>query len=94
MIMVLEQKNYATSKTLVVKSTKFSHRNIHKHTCTSPDGQTHNQTDDILIDSRWHSSILDVPLFRGADCDTDHHLVVARIRERLAQVNKQHGSLM
>jgi hypothetical protein len=26
--------------------------------------------------------------FRGADCDTDHYLVVAKVRERLA-VNKQ-----
>jgi hypothetical protein len=43
--------NFATSKTLAVKSTKFPHRNIHKYTCTS-DGQTHNQSDDILIDRR------------------------------------------
>jgi len=37
-----------------------------------------------LIDRRWHSSILDVPSFSGADCDTDHYLVVAKLRERLA----------
>jgi hypothetical protein len=40
-----------------------------------------------LMDRRWHSSILDVQSFRGADCDTDHHLVVAKVREKLA-VNK------
>jgi hypothetical protein len=35
-----------------------------------------------------HSSILDVQSFRGADCDTDHCLVVAKVRERLA-ISKQ-----
>jgi hypothetical protein len=37
-----------------------------------------------LIDRRWHSSILDVRSFRGAECDTDHYLVVAKVRERVA----------
>ena len=76
--------NFGTSKNLVVKITMFPHRNIHKCTWTSPDGQTHNQIDHILIDRRCHSSIMDVRSFRGADCDTDHYLVVAKVRERLA----------
>jgi len=29
-------------------------------------------------------SIQDVRYFRGAGCDTDHNLVVAKVRERLA----------
>jgi hypothetical protein len=66
----------------------FQHRNMLKYTWTSPDGQTHNQIDHILIDGRWHSNILDVRSFRGADCDTDHYLVVGKVRERLA-VRKQ-----
>jgi len=63
---------FATSKNLVVKSTMFPHRNIHKYTWTSPDGKTHNQIDHILIDWRWQSCVLDVRNFRGAECDTDH----------------------
>jgi hypothetical protein len=42
--------NFATSKNLIVKSTMFPHRNMHKHTWTSPDGNTHNQIDRILIE--------------------------------------------
>jgi hypothetical protein len=41
-----------------------------------------------LIIRRWHSSLLDVRSSRAADCDTDHYLVVAEVRERLA-VSKQ-----
>ena len=55
--------NFASSKNLVVKSTMFPHRNIHKYTWTSPDGQTHNQIDHILIDRRRHSSIIDAQSF-------------------------------
>jgi hypothetical protein len=32
--------------------------------------------------------MLDVLSFRAAECDTDHYLVVAKVRERLA-VSKQ-----
>ena len=80
--------NFATSKNLVLKSMMFLHRDIHKYTWTSPDGKTHNQIGHILIDRRWHLSILDVRSFRGADYDTDHYLVVAKVTERLA-VSKQ-----
>jgi hypothetical protein len=45
MIMDLRVVNFATSKNLIVKSTMFPHRNIHKVTWTSPVRKTHNQID-------------------------------------------------
>jgi exonuclease III len=80
--------NFATSKHLRVKSTMFPHRNIHKYIWTSPDVKTHNQIDHILVHRRRHSNVLDVRSFRVADCDSDHYLLVAKVRERLA-ANKQ-----
>jgi hypothetical protein len=62
----------------------FPHRNINQFAWTSPDGKMHNQIDHILTDRRQHSSVLDVRSFRAADCDTDHYLVVAKVKERLA----------
>jgi hypothetical protein len=64
------------------------HRNIHKFTWTSADKKTHNQIYHILIYRGFHSSILDVQSFRGGDCESDHYLVVAKVREKLA-VSKQ-----
>jgi hypothetical protein len=80
--------NFATLKNLIVKSTMFPLRNIHKYTWTPPDGKTHNEICHILIDRRRRSVVLDIQSFKAADCDTDHCLVVAKIRERQA-VNKQ-----
>jgi hypothetical protein len=76
--------NFATSENLIVKSITFPNRDIHKHTCTSPDDVTHNQIDHVLIDKRRHSNTLDVRSFRRADCDTDHYLVVAKLRETIS----------
>jgi hypothetical protein len=80
--------NFATSINFIFKITIFPHRNIHKYNWTSKDMNSRNQIDHILIGRRRHSSVLDVRPLRAADCDTDHYLVVAKIRERLA-VNKQ-----
>jgi hypothetical protein len=66
----------------------FPHHKIHKYTWTSAEGKTHNQTEHVLIGGIRHSIILQVRSFRVADCDTDHHLVVPKVRERL-EVTKQ-----
>jgi hypothetical protein len=47
-----------------------------------------NQIDHYLVDRQRYLSVLLVQSFRAADCDSDHYLVVAKFRERLA-VNKQ-----
>ena len=66
---------------MVIKSTMFLHRNIHKYILTSPDGKTHNHIDHILINRCWHSITHDVQPFREGDCDDDHYLVTAEVRE-------------
>jgi hypothetical protein len=52
--------NSAIPKNLTVKSTIFSHRNIHKFTSTSPVRKAHNHIVYILVDRYQHSSVLDV----------------------------------
>jgi hypothetical protein len=40
--------NSATYKNFVVKSITFTHRDIHKYTCTTPKGKTHNKHKEML----------------------------------------------
>ena len=73
--------NFTTSKNLIFNITMFPHRDIHKDTWTFPDEKTHNQTYNIMGVRMWHSNMLDVRSFRRADCETDHYVVVAKVRE-------------
>jgi hypothetical protein len=87
-IVMIVNSEICYMKNLVVKGNMFPHRNIHHYTWTSPDVQTHNQIDHMLVDRRQHSSILVVPSFSRAGCNTDHYLVVARVRENLTVSNQ------
>jgi len=64
------------------------HGNIHKYTWTSPDGKTAKKLDHVMIDRRWQSSERMCEVSGGAECDTVHYLVIAKVREKLA-VGKQ-----
>jgi hypothetical protein len=66
----------------------FLHRNIHTVNWTSPDEMTHNQIDLILVEARRNSSVIELHLFRAADCYSNHYLVVEKDREKL-EVSKQ-----
>jgi L-fucose mutarotase/ribose pyranase (RbsD/FucU family) len=72
--------DFAAAKNMVVSSTCFPHKEIHKQIWKSPDGKTSNQIDHILIDKRKASSMLDVKSCRGASSDCDHYLVRGRYR--------------
>ena len=44
-------------------------------TWRSPDGQTYNQIDHLLIDARHVSNVMDVRTFRGANIDSEYYLL-------------------
>ena len=54
---------------------------------TSPDGQHRNQIDYILCSQIWRSSIQSTKR-PGADCGSDHELLIAKFRLKLKKVGK------
>ena len=63
------------------------------YTWTSPDGQHRNQIDYILCSQRWRSSIQSAKTRPGANCGSDHELLIAKFRLKLKKVGKTTRSL-
>jgi len=74
--------------TLVIANTLFQQHKRRLYTWTSPDGQYQNQTDYVLCSLRWRSSIESEKTRPGADCDSDHELLIAKFRLKLKKVGK------
>ena len=80
---------FCTFNDLVIGSTLFPYKTIHKTTWTSLDGRTENQIDYITISRKKRRSLNDVRVKRGADAASDHHLVVAVLKIKLKAYKDQ-----
>ena len=78
----------SVSNELIIGGTIFPHKQCHKVTRRSPNSRTENQIDHVTIVQRWRSTLQDVRAKRGADVGSDHHLVVAKLKLKLAPVRK------
>ena len=58
------------------------------HMDASPDGQHQNHIDYILCSQRWRSSIQSAKTRPGADCGSDHELLIAKFRLKWKKVGK------
>ena len=53
-----------------------------------PDGQHRNQMDYILCSQRWRSSIQSTKTRPGADCGSDHELLITKFSLKLKKIGK------
>ena len=79
---------FCQGNTLVIANTLFQQHKRRLYTWTSPDGQHQNQIDYILCSQRWKSSIQSAKARLGADCGSNHELLIAKFRFKLKKVGK------
>jgi hypothetical protein len=75
--------NYAISNNMFLVSTNFQHKKVHLGTWISPDQQTINQIDHVMVSKGKMRLIHDVRSKRGYNCDSDHFLIQIKIKQRL-----------
>ena len=79
---------FCQENALVIANTLFQQHKRRLYTWTSPDGQHRNQIDYFLCSQRWRSSIQSAKTSPGADCGSDHELLIAKFRLKLKKVGK------
>jgi len=73
-----------TNYDLIIGGSLVPHKDIHKATWVAPNHRTVNQIDHMTISKKWRRSLLDARSYRGVDVASDHHLVVALLKLKLA----------
>ena len=77
---------FCQENALVIANTLFQQHKRRLYTWISPDGQHWNQIDYILCSQRWRSSIQSAKTGPGADCGSDHELLITKFRLKLQRV--------
>ena len=69
---------FCQENALDIANTLFQQYKRRLYTWTSPNDQYRNQIDYILCSQRWRSSIQSEKIRLGADCGSDHELLIAK----------------
>ena len=78
---------WVKENTLAIADT-FSQQKRRLYTWTSPDGQYQIQIDYIFCIQRWRSSIQSAKTSLGADCGSDHELLIVKFRLKWKKVGE------
>ncbi|XP_071582157.1 uncharacterized protein [Temnothorax nylanderi] len=74
---------FAVENDLAIMNTMFQHHPRRLSTWISPNKEYRNQIDYMIIKKRWKTSIRNVKAKPGADCDSDHKLLLGAFSIKL-----------
>ena len=83
--------NFCALNDMVVTNTLFQHRPCHQHTWFHPAQSSHSghMLDYVLVSQQFCSSILDTRVYRKTNLESDHRLVVSKVRLKLKARRKR-----
>ena len=76
---------------LVITNTVFKHKHTHKTTWMHPRSKHWHLIDYVITRQRDQRDIVNTRAFRGADCNTDHNMVLSKIAFSLRKQVKKTG---
>ena len=79
---------FCEENALGIANNLFQQHKRRLYTWTSPDGQQRSQIHYILCSQRWRSSIQSTKTRPGADCGSDHELLITKFRPKLKKAGK------
>ena len=95
---------FASAHQMCITNTLFPHKAVHQATWYSPDARAKPSLKDyvlvkhrlrsscyVLVKHRLRSSVMDTRVFRGADLNTDHRLVVVSLCLKLEKSDQKKG---
>lgn len=74
---------FAITNQLTIANTMFQHHPRRLSTWKSPGNIYKNQIDYMLISKRWKSSCINAIVYPGAECGSDHKLLVMKLYGRI-----------
>ena len=88
----LQLLSFNQTNGLTVGNTLFKHRDIHKKTRHSQDGNVQKEINYICINHHWKSSLDDVCMYHRADVGSDHYLLMGKVCLRLKRMPQKKGT--
>ena len=73
---------------LLIANTVFNHNRLRRVTWISPDGQTQNQIDYIIIQQKWKKALKNCRSYHSCDIGSDHSAVIGKFHVQIQKHTK------